>query len=106
MSITKQAVIDALETLASTAGKSSSIENESIKNIQVFGNEVLIDVTISNPTLQAKKKIEAEIVGAIEKLGSDLDIKINVNAVVPPKAAPQIKGKEIPGIRNIIAIPI
>lgn len=104
MSITKQAVIDALETLASTAGESSSIENESIKNIQVFGNEVLIDVTISNPTLQAKKKIEAEIVGAIEKLGSDLDIKINVNAVVPPKAAPQIKGKEIPGIRNIIAI--
>ena len=104
MSITKQAVIDALETLASTAGESSSIENESIKNIHVFGNEVLIDVTISNPTLQAKKKIEAEIVGAIEKLGSDLDIKINVNAVVPPKAAPQIKGKEIPGIRNIIAI--
>ena len=107
MSITKQAIIEALENLANTAGDHSSIENESIKNIQVFGNEIIIDVIISNPTLQAKKKVEAEIVGAIEKLGSDLDIKVNVNTVVPPKAtqtAPQIKGKEIPGIQNVIAI--
>jgi ATP-binding protein involved in chromosome partitioning len=107
MSITKQAIINALENLANTAGDHSSIENESIKNIQVFGNEIIIDVSISNPTLQAKKKVEAEILGAIEKLGSDLDIKVNVNTVVPPKAtqaAPQIKGKEIPGIQNIIAI--
>lgn len=107
MSITKQAIIEALENLANTAGDHSSIENESIKNIQVFGNEIIIDVSISNPTLQAKKKVEAEILGAIEKLGSDLDIKVNVNTVVPPKAtqaAPQIKGKEIPGIQNIIAI--
>ncbi|HEX5743514.1 MAG TPA: Mrp/NBP35 family ATP-binding protein [Flavobacteriaceae bacterium] len=107
MSITKQAIIDALENLANTAGDHSSIENESIKNIQVFGNEIIIDVAISNPTLQAKKKVEAEIVGAIEKLGSDLDIKVNVNTVVAPKAtqtAPQIKGKEIPGIQNVIAI--
>jgi ATP-binding protein involved in chromosome partitioning len=107
MSITKQAIIEALENLASTAGNNSSIENESIKNIQVFGNEIIIDVTISNPTLQAKKKVEAEILGAIEKLGSNLDIKVNVNSAVPPKenkTAPQIKGKEIPGIQNIIAI--
>jgi ATP-binding protein involved in chromosome partitioning len=107
MSITKQAIINALENLANTAGDHSSIENESIKNIQVFGNEIIIDVAISNPTLQAKKKVEAEIVGAIEKLGSDLDIKVNVNTVVAPKAtqtAPQIKGKEIPGIQNVIAI--
>lgn len=107
MSITKQTIIDALENLANTASDHSSIENESIKNIQVFGNEVIIDVTISNPTLQAKKKVEAEIVGAIEKLGTNLDIKVNVNTVIPPKttpAAPQIKGKKITGIQNIIAI--
>lgn len=104
MSITKQAVIEALETLASTSGEKSAIENESIKNIQVFDNEVIIDLTISNPTLQAKKKIEVEIVGALEKLSANLEIKLNFNAAVPPKAAPQIKGKEVPGIQNIIAI--
>ncbi|MDO9262131.1 MAG: Mrp/NBP35 family ATP-binding protein [Flavobacteriaceae bacterium] len=103
MNLTKQTIIDALENHASKVGESSSIENESIKNIQVFGNEVIIDIEIKNPTLQAKKKIESEIVGALEKISLDIEIKLNFNAVVPPKAPP-IKGKAVPGIQHIIAI--
>ena len=103
MSITKQEIISVLEALATQEDGKSLIKPESVKNIQVFGNEVIIDVTIGNPTLQAKKKAENEIIEALQKLSQDLDIKVNVDAVVAPKA-PQIKGKEIPGIQNIIAI--
>jgi ATP-binding protein involved in chromosome partitioning len=103
MSITKQEIIAVLEALTTQEDGKSIIKPGSVKNIQVFGNEVIIDVTIGNPTLQAKKKAENEIIEALQKLSQDLDIKINVDAVVAPKA-PQIKGKEIPGIQNIIAI--
>lgn len=103
MSITKQEILSALETLVSNENVKGLIKKESIKNIQVFSNEIIIDLTISNPTLQAKKKVETEIIAVLQKIDSALDIKINFDAVIPPKA-PQIKGKEIPGIQNIIAI--
>ena len=32
-------------------------KEECVKNIQVFGNEVIIDLEITNPSLQYKQKI-------------------------------------------------
>ena len=34
------------------------IDLDVILNIQLFGNEVVLDIQISNPTLQFKKRIE------------------------------------------------
>ena len=41
------------------------ISSESVTNIQIFGNQIDIDIKISNPTLQARKNLELEIVKAI-----------------------------------------
>lgn len=106
MSITKQDISNALEHLRAPGSERNLIENGSIKNIQVFGKDIDVDVIIGNPSLQAKKKVENDIIEAILKLDETLNIKVTVNAAVaaaPPKA-PQIKGKEVPGIQNIIAI--
>ena len=36
-----------------------------VKNINVFGDEVVIDLVLKNPSLQARKKVEVEILKSI-----------------------------------------
>ena len=81
------------------------IESEAVKNIVVFGDEVIVDITISNPTLQARKRTEVDIMKTIHNLVyPKAKIKVNVKVHATPKPQNQIKGKPISGIQNIIAI--
>jgi ATP-binding protein involved in chromosome partitioning len=107
VSFTKQDIYKALETITAPGEGKSLIENNNVTNVVTFGDEVIVDVTISNPTLQAKKKIESEISKAIKTaVGEKIEVKINVKVEKPEsKETPnQIKGKAIPNIKNIIAI--
>ncbi|MGB0890852.1 MAG: P-loop NTPase [Flavobacteriaceae bacterium] len=107
MSFKKQDIYKALETITAPGEGKSLVENENITNIVTFGNEVIVDVTISNPTLQAKKKVETEITKAIKNnISEAIDVKVNIKVVAAaPKENPnQIRGKEIPNIQNIIAV--
>lgn len=107
MSFKKQDIYKALETITAPGEGKSLIENKNVTNVVTFGNEVLIDVVINNPTLQAKKKIEIEITKAIKTtIDEKIDVKINVTVekLAPKEASNQIRGKEIPSIKNIIAI--
>ena len=106
MSFKKQDIYKALETITAPGEGKSLVENENIKNVVAFGEEVIVDVTISNPSLQAKKKVEVEIMKAIHThVDQKIDVKVNVKVEAQPKEKPaQIKGKEIPNIKNIIAI--
>lgn len=106
MSFTKQDIYTALESITAPGEGKSLIENKNINNVVAFGNEVIIDVTISNPSFQAKKKVESDIKKVIhQKINETIDVKVNVKVEVPAKEnLNQIKGKEIPNIKNIIAI--
>ncbi|MDN3618073.1 Mrp/NBP35 family ATP-binding protein [Polaribacter undariae] len=107
MSFKKQDIYKALETITAPGEGKSLIENNNVTNVVTFGNEVEVDVTISNPTLQAKKKIETEITKAIQtNVDEQIIVKVTVKVEKPAeKVNPnQIKGKAIPNIKNIIAI--
>nr|BFF39271.1 Mrp/NBP35 family ATP-binding protein [Tenacibaculum mesophilum] len=106
MSFKKQDIYKALETITAPGEGKSLVENENITNVVTFGDEVIVDVTISNPSLQAKKKVEVEIMKAIHQhVDQKIDVKVNVKVEVQQKENPnQIRGKEIPNIQNIIAI--
>jgi ATP-binding protein involved in chromosome partitioning len=107
MSFNKQDIYKALETITAPGEGKSLVEGNNVKNVVIFGNEVNVDVTISNPTLQAKKKIEAEITKAIQThVNSKIEVKINLKVEKPAaKQDPNlIRGQEIPNIKNIIAI--
>lgn len=106
MSFKKQDIYKALETITAPGEGKSLVENENITNVVTFGNEVIVDVTINNPSLQAKKRVESEIINTLRlKVSEDVMVKVNVKALVPKKENPnQIKGKEIPNIKNIIAV--
>lgn len=107
MSFKKQDIYSALETITAPGEGKSLIENNNVTNVVIFGDEVNVDVTISNPTLQAKKKIESEITKAIKtNVSEKIEVKINLKVEKPvEKKDPNlIRGKEIPNIKNIIAV--
>ncbi len=106
MSFKKQDIYNALESITAPGEGKSLVENENIKNVVTFGNEAIIDVTISNPTLQAKKKVESEITNTLQsKISADMTVKVNVKVVAASKEnTNEIKGKAIPNIKNVIAI--
>ncbi len=104
MTIHKEDISKALETVTAPGEGNNLIESGAVKNIVTFDKEVIIDVTIGNPTLQAKKKTEVEIMKAIhEHVHQKIDVKVNVTAYVPPKPV-ENKINKVPGIQNIIAI--
>lgn len=105
MSTHKQDIYKALETLTAPGEGKSLVANNNLKNVVVFGDEVVVDVSISNPTLQAKKKIETEISKAIrEQVSEKLQVKVNVSTIAAEKKPDPVQEKKLPGIQNIIAI--
>ncbi len=106
MKLNKQDIYNALETITAPGEGKSLVESKAIKNIVIFGKEVIVEVTISNPTLQAKKKVEVEIMKAIhDKVYQKADVKVNVTVDVAEKSPENtINGTRIEGVQNIIAI--
>lgn len=106
MKIEKKDIYAALDTITAPGEGKTLVESDAIKNVVIFGKEVVVDVTISNPTLQAKKKTEVEIIKAIhDKVYQKADVKVNVKVNAPEKPKENlIRGKKIEGIQNIIAV--
>ena len=71
-----------------------------IRNINIFGSEIVIDLNIDNPSLHAKKKLEKSIINSFDK-----NHKIIVNFNVEKKEiASNNKKNKLVGIDNVIAI--
>ena len=104
MNIQKDAVLKALENVIVSGEKHNIIEDGSVYNINIFGDEVIVDIQIPNPSLQAKKKVEVDIMKAIhERIHEKAKVKVNIKVVVPEKPS-IVTDKAIPGIKNIIAV--
>lgn len=106
MKLNKQDIYKALETISAPGQGQNMVESGAVKNIVTFADEVIVDITINNPSLQAKKKTEVEIMKTIHNLVYEkAKITVNVKVDAPTKSATNvIKGKSIPGIQNIVAI--
>jgi len=101
----KQDIEQALKTITVPGEGQNMIESKAVKNIMVFADEVIVDITISNPSLQAKKRTEVDILKAIHELvyaKAKIQVNVKVEASTQPKN--EIKGKSIPGIQNIVAV--
>ena len=106
MTLLKSQVMEALRKITSPGEGGNLIDSGVVKNIVIFGDEVVVDVTISNPSLQAKKKVEVEIMKAIHaEVYEKAKVKVNITVEAAPASDKnEIKGKPIEGIRNIIAV--
>lgn len=106
MKLDKKEILKALETITVPGEGKNMVESGAVTNVMTFGDEVVVDITIKNPSLQARKKTEVEILKAIHnEVYEKAKIKVNLKVDAPQKPqANQIKGKAIPGIKNVIAV--
>lgn len=102
----KKDIIEILDRLTLPGEGQSISQSGAVSNINVFGDEVVIDLTLKTPALHIKKRVIGDINQAFqEKFGTQGSVTVNIK--VPPAAdqGPQlIKGKPIEGIQNIIAV--
>jgi len=106
MKLNKQDILNALKTITAPGEGENMVDSGAVTNVVTFADEVIVDITIKNPSLQARKKTEVEILQTIHKEVYE-KAKIKVNVKVDAKAAQpknEIKGKAIPGIQNIVAV--
>ena len=105
MKLNKQDILKALETISVVGEGQNMVESGAVKNVVTFGDEVIVDITINNPSLQARKRTEVDIMKTIHELVyQKAKVTVNVKVDAPQKPKNEIKGKPIPGITNIIAV--
>ncbi len=102
--IQKKDILNSLKFIKVSGDSKSIVENNFIKNIILFGDEVVIDLKINNPSLQAKKKLEVQILEIIhEKVYEKAKIKVNISVEKIDKRDSN-KDSSISAISSVIAI--
>ena len=78
MELNKKNIEELFEQTTLNGSNEKLLQNDSLLNVQIFGNEVILDFEISNPTLQYKKKIEGLSTQLLQKkFGEELKVKTN-----------------------------
>lgn len=103
MKLDKKDILAALETITVSGEGKNMVESGAVQNVITFADEVIVDLVLTTPALHIKKRAEADVINTIkDKVHPDAQVKVNIKVNAPEK--PQIKGKHIPGIHNIVAI--
>ncbi|KAF2336178.1 Mrp/NBP35 family ATP-binding protein [Flavobacterium daemonense] len=104
MKLDRKEILKALETITIAGEGKNMVESGAVANVITFGDEVVVDLVLHTPAMHIKKRAEDDIKKTIHDLISP-DAKVKVNIKVEAKENPnEIKGKAIPGIKNIIAV--
>ena len=107
MKFNKSDILLALETITIAGEGENMVASGAVTNVMTFADEVVVDITMATPALHIKKRAEADIIKTIqEKVSSSAKVQVNITVQAPAKPSNPnlIKGKPMPGIKNIIAI--
>lgn len=105
MKLDKKEILSALETITIAGEGKNMVESGAVRNVLTFGNEVIVELVISSPALHIKKRAEDDIKKLIhEKFSAEAVIQVNIKVETPTQNPNEIKGKTIPGIKNIVAV--
>ncbi|GGE14344.1 Mrp/NBP35 family ATP-binding protein [Psychroflexus salis] len=106
MKLNKSDIQKALATISVAGDGKNMVDAGVVKNIITFGDEVVVDLLLQTPALHIKKRAEVDVMKVIhEKVYEKAKVKVNIKVEATKKQNPnEIKGKPIPGIKNIIAV--
>ena len=108
MKIEKKDILKALETITIAGEGKNMIESGAVTNVVTFADEVIVDLVLTTPAMHIKKRAEDDIRKTIQDLVyADAKVKVNIKIEAASKTTTEantIKGKNIPGIKNIIAV--
>jgi ATP-binding protein involved in chromosome partitioning len=102
---TKDKILSTLRTVHLNNEKFDIVSNNSVTNVVVFENEILIDLEIENPTLQSKNKVKALIIDVLNKeFENQFEIKINFKVAKALNQTILNDEKVLKNVQNIIAV--
>ncbi|KVV13674.1 Mrp/NBP35 family ATP-binding protein [Flavobacterium sp. TAB 87] len=103
MKLDRKEILKALERITVAGEGKNMVESGAVTNVVTFGDEVVVDLLLHTPAMHIKKRAEDDIKKTIaEFINADAKVKVNIKIEASDK--PEIKGKAIPGIKNIIAV--
>ena len=105
----KKAAVESIVKDILVPGLSQTIgAAKALTNLQVIGKDVVVDLTLASPSLQSRKKIEKHVRSVLQdKISKDYNLQVHVVHQASAPSARQsniIKGKDLDGVQNIIAI--
>ncbi|MBZ9629968.1 P-loop NTPase [Salegentibacter sp. LM13S] len=104
MKLDRKEILKSLETISVAGEGKNMVESGAVQNVMTFGDEVVVDLVLQTPALHIKKRAEVDVMKAIhEHVEQKAKVKVNIKVESTDKK-PEIKGKAIPGISNIIAV--
>lgn len=105
MKLDRKEILKSLETISVAGEGKNMVESGAVQNVMTFGDEVVVDLVLQTPALHIKKRAEVDVMKAIhEHVEQKAKVKVNIKIESTDKKKPEIKGKQIPGISNIIAV--
>ncbi|MDA9908231.1 Mrp/NBP35 family ATP-binding protein [Flavobacteriaceae bacterium] len=107
MKFKKEQILKVLQTITVAGEGKNMVESGAVKNVMTFADEIVVDLVLSSPAMHIKKRAEADVIKTIkEKVSEEAKVTVNIKieAPVKPSNPNLIKGKNIPGIKNIIAV--
>ncbi|HLS11839.1 MAG TPA: Mrp/NBP35 family ATP-binding protein [Flavobacteriaceae bacterium] len=106
MKLNREDIFKALETISLPGEGKNMIESGAVQNVMTFADEVVVDLKMTTPALHIKKRAEADVIKVIkENVHPDAKVQVNIKVEKAPAQNPNlIKGRPIPGIKNIIAV--
>ena len=107
MKFKKEQILKVLETITVAGEGKNMVESGAVKNVMTFADEIVVDLVLSSPAMHIKKRAEADVIKTIkEKVSEGAKVTVNIKIEAPVKLSNPnlIKCKNIPGIKNIIAV--
>lgn len=105
MKLDRKEILKALENITVAGEGKNMVESGAVTNVVTFGDEAIVDLTLATPAMHIKKRAEEDIRRTILAMAPEAKVKVNIKVEAPAKPVENtIKGKPIPGIKNIIAV--
>ena len=103
MSVSKEAVLNALANVIEPDLKKDIIALNLMKDLQIEGNNISFTLELSNPAMHSKKRMEEAILFQLKRvIEGEFNLDINFKGI-ENKANPSLR-KVLPGVKNIIAV--
>jgi ATP-binding protein involved in chromosome partitioning len=104
MSISKQAILDALSAVQEPELKKDIVTLNLVKIIRAEGHDIELEVKVSNPAMHSRMRMKEAVIFAIQRT---LGFEFKTNVEVIPISGDERDGdlrKVLPGVKNIIAV--
>ncbi len=104
MSVSKQAILDALSTVQEPELKKDIVTLNLVQIISSEGNQIDLQVKVSNPAMHSKMRMKEAVIFAIQRtLGFEFKVNVDVVSISGDEREGDLR-KVLPGVKNIIAV--